>query len=105
MMSQLPDEFPPRGDDHLGRAVRFGVIFGSPSCSHRHREPDRDQVEHHRESEAMKPDAYSGRNHVANVQGPRVSAKRYPLAALSHRPVREKFSCKKNLGRTLMKRI
>src|SRR5712671_4008473 len=32
MMSQLPDEFPPRGDDHLGRAVRFGVIFGSPSC-------------------------------------------------------------------------
>src|SRR6202023_4432453 len=42
----------------------------SPSCSHRHREPDRDQVEHHRESEAMKPDAYGGRQGIAHAIEP-----------------------------------
>jgi SAM-dependent methyltransferase len=38
--------------------------------SHRHREPDRDQVEHHRESEAMKPDAYGGRQGIAHAIEP-----------------------------------
>jgi hypothetical protein len=53
-----------------GAPSDFGVIFGSPSCSHRHREPDRDQVEHHRESEAMKPDAYGGRQGIAHAIEP-----------------------------------